>query len=125
MAESRLRVDAHLLKVALWRRRGTVALAVLAVAIGTSVASALLHVSGDIGRKVAHLTQRAWTCYWARRAANATVAILHGLDDRALKDIGLDRSEIESVVYGDGSPCRGSAPSTRRLFPERRVDMHL
>lgn len=54
MAESRLRVEAHLLRVALWRRRGTVALAVLAVAIGTSVASALLHVSGDIGRKVGH-----------------------------------------------------------------------
>jgi len=41
-----------MLRVALWRRRGTVGLAVLAVAIGASVASALLHVSGDIGHKV-------------------------------------------------------------------------
>ena len=43
-----------MLRAALGRRRGTVTLAVLAVAIGASVASALLHVSGDIGRKVTH-----------------------------------------------------------------------
>jgi putative ABC transport system permease protein len=52
VAESRFRIEARLLRAALWRRRGTVSLAVLAVAIGTSVASALLHVSGDVGRKV-------------------------------------------------------------------------
>jgi putative ABC transport system permease protein len=52
VANLRLRTEAHLLRVALWRRRGTVTLAVLAVAIGASVASALLHVSGDVGRKV-------------------------------------------------------------------------
>lgn len=41
-----------MLRAALWRRRGTVAVAVLAVAIGASVASALLHVSADVGGKV-------------------------------------------------------------------------
>ncbi len=54
MASPRLRTEARLLRAALGRRRGTVTLAVLAVAIGASVASALLHVSGDIGRKVTH-----------------------------------------------------------------------
>jgi putative ABC transport system permease protein len=52
VVDRRLRTELHLLRAALWRRRGTVTLAVLAVAIGASVASALLHVSGDIGRKV-------------------------------------------------------------------------
>src|SRR5262249_22218043 len=52
VASPRLRTEARLLRAALGRRGGTVALAVMAVAIGASVASALLHVSGDIGRKV-------------------------------------------------------------------------
>ena len=39
---------------ALWRQRGSVALAVMAVAIGASVAAALMHLSSDIGRKLTH-----------------------------------------------------------------------
>jgi uncharacterized protein YjiS (DUF1127 family) len=49
----------------------------------------------------------AWTRYWTRRAARATVGILHRLDDRALKDIGLNRSEIDRVANGD---CRRASP---------------
>jgi predicted lysophospholipase L1 biosynthesis ABC-type transport system permease subunit len=48
----RLRMEARLLVAGLTRRRGMVALAVLAIAIGASVASALLHVSGDVSRKL-------------------------------------------------------------------------
>jgi putative ABC transport system permease protein len=44
----------RLLQAALWRKRGMVALAVLAVAIGGSVAGALLHVSRDISHKLTH-----------------------------------------------------------------------
>ena len=33
-----------------------------------------------------------------RRRARATHAALHGLDDRTLRDIGIDRSEIMRVV---------------------------
>jgi uncharacterized protein YjiS (DUF1127 family) len=58
-------------------------------------------------------TRRAWARYWTRRAARATAGILHTLDDRALKDIGLDRSEIESVA------CEFQTRGTRA--PERRV----
>ena len=48
----RRRLEARLLGAALWRRRGTVALAVAALTIGTSVAAALLHVSNDVSRKL-------------------------------------------------------------------------
>lgn len=54
MATRDPRMEAHLVVATLWRRRGTAALAALAVAIGASVASALLHVSGDVGRKLTH-----------------------------------------------------------------------
>lgn len=45
-------MEARLLAAGLSRRRGMVLLAILAVAIGSSVASALLHVSGDVSRKL-------------------------------------------------------------------------
>lgn len=45
-------MDLRLLRGALWKKRGTAGLAVLAVMIGASVASALLHVSGDVSRKL-------------------------------------------------------------------------
>jgi uncharacterized protein YjiS (DUF1127 family) len=35
--------------------------------------------------------------YLGRRTA---IACLHGLDDHALRDIGLDRLQIEAAVYG-------------------------
>ncbi len=49
---------------------------------------------------LAHSLWAWWEAYWTRRAKLATVALLRGLDDRMLHDIGVDRSEIESVVYG-------------------------
>ena len=79
-----------------------------------------LHRRVSIGHRVLDVTRRAWSSYWTHRAARATVGILHGLDDRALKDIGLDRSEIESVVYGD---CRRRDDGPRASFRERRVGM--
>src|SRR6185436_2755758 len=45
-------MERRLLGAALWRNRGVAGLAVLAVAIGSSVAAALLHVSGDVSRKL-------------------------------------------------------------------------
>lgn len=52
MAEGRTRMNLRLLRGALWQRRGISGLAMLAVAIGASVASALLHVSSDVSRKL-------------------------------------------------------------------------
>ena len=63
---------------------------------------------------VLSLTQRAWAAYRTRRAEHATIAMLRALDDRALRDIGIDRSEIESVVY-----------AARADREERRIGMCL
>jgi uncharacterized protein YjiS (DUF1127 family) len=48
-----------------------------------------------------------WQAYmrWATR--RATARILHSLDARTLKDIGINESEITSIVYGtDGDRRR-------------------
>ena len=54
MADPRLALEARLLGAALLRQRGATVLAVLAVAIGASVASAMLHVTADISRRLEH-----------------------------------------------------------------------
>lgn len=52
MARRDAHLERRLVMASLWRQRGSVALAVLAVAIGASVAAALMHLSSDIGRKL-------------------------------------------------------------------------
>jgi uncharacterized protein YjiS (DUF1127 family) len=47
-----------------------------------------------------HWFGQLWTRYWEWRTRIATVAALRVLDDRTLKDLGLHRSEIGSLVYG-------------------------
>ena len=46
-----------------------------------------------------HSLRRWWEAYWAHRAQRASVHLLSSLDDRTLQDIGVNRSEIESIVY--------------------------
>ena len=45
--------------------------------------------------------QSAARAYLDWRMRRATVRILRSLDDRMLRDIGMTRSEVHSVVYGD------------------------
>ena len=50
--------------------------------------------------------RRARTAFTIRRRRKHAVRHLHSLDDNMLRDIGIDRSEITSIVYGRGHQRR-------------------
>jgi uncharacterized protein YjiS (DUF1127 family) len=53
----------------------------------------------SIGHRLSELGKTWWRAYWRRRSERATIVLLHSLQDNVLHDIGIDRSEIESVVH--------------------------
>jgi uncharacterized protein YjiS (DUF1127 family) len=53
-----------------------------------------------------------WREFWRWRRERDAIAALHALDARMLKDIGISRSEITSVVRGRGRDLsRRAAPA--------------
>lgn len=90
MADVRTRMEARLLWASLWRRRGMAALAALAVAIGASVAAALLHVSGDVNAKLTRELRALGPNLLVTPSENATSAFLdESLVRRRLADAGV------------------------------------
>jgi uncharacterized protein YjiS (DUF1127 family) len=56
--------------------------------------------------RVGSTARRLWHTYWDHQARRATAMILQALDDRALADIGFQRSEIEPMVFGQTPELR-------------------
>ena len=64
---------------------------------------------------VAATAGKWWRAYALRRERNAALRELHALDDRTLKDIGINRSEIEWVVDGqDATRLRDATIAANR-----------
>jgi uncharacterized protein YjiS (DUF1127 family) len=69
----------------------------------THIPTATAFAEGSASIPAARRTGRAraaWQAFWRWRAQQATIRILHTLDDRTLHDIGIGASEIGSCVYG-------------------------
>ena len=71
-------------------------------------------IASDLSR----LVERMWASYWDYQARRATMLLLHSLDDRALSDIGFQRSEIHSVVFGSPDRVRPYRPGWMWASPE-------
>ena len=76
---------------------------------------------GVPARLVAAAAREWWTAYGTWRERRRAVRALGALDDRSLKDMGLHRSEIESVVLGRGSAPlrRGAVPVSVQALPRK------
>ena len=72
--------------------------------------------AGDIGCRAVSL----WARYRAWRRRRIAAAELHALDDRELKDAGLRRCEIESVLhFGQGGDPTRLPRGSSAAFPSR------
>jgi len=76
--------------------------------------------AADAGRRLSRLAggagsliARLWRGYWDWRVKRTTVLLLHSLNRRTLRDIGIDRSEIESVVCDAGRDRRRRHDASR------------
>jgi uncharacterized protein YjiS (DUF1127 family) len=80
----------------------------------------LAAAGGRLGRLIAARIAAAagrWSRDYATwRTRRQAIAELGALDDRALKDFGISRSEIESVVYGQHAAKVGEGKIAARLF---------
>jgi uncharacterized protein YjiS (DUF1127 family) len=92
-----------------------------------AAAGAALAAIRTLATAVAATAGSWWRAYALRRERNAAVWELRALDDRALKDIGINRSEIEWVVDGaDDTRLRDAtiaANRSRRRDPAAATGM--
>ena len=58
---------------------------------------------------------RAWHGYWEWQRRRTTVRILSALDERTLRDIGINPSEITSYAYGDPEQRRRRCEASWRF----------
>jgi uncharacterized protein YjiS (DUF1127 family) len=68
-----------------------------------------------LGTVLKHSLLRAWRAYWDWQRRRTTVRILSTLDERTLRDIGIDPSEITSYAYGNPDHRRRRCETNWRL----------
>jgi uncharacterized protein YjiS (DUF1127 family) len=96
-------------------------LCVATLALLRSAAEAGGRIAGALGNRAAAAASTQWKAYAAWRKRRAAVQELAALDDRTLRDLGLHRSQIETVVWGREVPPRlGQITALRQCHPDAR-----
>ncbi len=70
--------------------------------------------TATFGSRFAAVVKSQWQQLLREYRRRATARVLHGLEDRTLRDIGLTRSEIDSIVR---DPARERWPERVYLGP--------
>jgi len=84
---------------------------------------AITYSAADLGRpmasasRLARLLNGLWDKVKERRERARVRAILYGMQDRELKDLGFARSEIESVMVDDSGDRIRAYPKSRLTGP--------
>jgi uncharacterized protein YjiS (DUF1127 family) len=78
-----------------------------------------LRTARTLGLALRAAAARSWTRYLCWRERRAAVHELAALDDRTLRDLGIHRSEIETVILGrELRPCFGQITVLRQCESE-------
>jgi len=72
-------------------------------------AEATAALARGLARAVRDRLAELWSAYQAYRERRRTYAELTALDDAALRDIGISRSDIPAIARGTWRPARGEA----------------
>jgi len=72
--------------------------------MSATVSNTVGPAAGKAAGTFTQLLSARWEALVGHFIRRAAIASLRELDDRALRDIGLDRTDIEAVVYGLVTP---------------------
>ena len=78
------------------------------------------------GRRLVAAMTRLWAAYFKWRIEQQAIAHLRAMSDAQLKDIGLERSQIESAVRVgmDPAQARSIGPRHKRSDARKRLTAH-
>jgi hypothetical protein len=70
------------------------------------IGNAVRRSAATPARRSADAIRRAWRAYWVCRARQAIDLLLRALDERCLRELGIDHSEVRPLLQDGSQRCR-------------------